>query len=117
MSGPSRAGLKEGSMSDAIAALMRTGTQARREKRLPQAHQAMLEAVALARASGTKRQLIEALKGLGQIERDLDRGGTAAPLYEEAVALCRDEGDLLLLAHTIRHLGDIIGMPARRASP
>jgi tetratricopeptide (TPR) repeat protein len=28
-------------------------------------------------------------------------------LYEEAVTLCRGEGDALGLAHTIRHLGDI----------
>ena len=46
-------------------------------------------------------------RGLGQIERDLGRGEAARPLYEEAVALCRDEGDPLALAHTVRHLGDI----------
>jgi tetratricopeptide (TPR) repeat protein len=48
-----------------------------------------------------------ALKGLGQIERDLRNGHAALPLYEEAVALCRAVSEPLRLAHTIRHLGDI----------
>ena len=65
------------------------------------------DAVSRCRQIGTRRELIQALKGLGQIERDLDHGAAALPLYEEAVALCRQEGDALLLAHTVRHLGDI----------
>jgi tetratricopeptide (TPR) repeat protein len=28
-------------------------------------------------------------------------------LYEKAAALCREEGDALLLAHTLRHVADI----------
>ena len=51
--------------------------------------------------------MVRALEGLGQIERDLGRGDAALPLYEEAVRICRDGGDALRLAHTIRHLGDI----------
>ena len=31
----------------------------------------------------------------------------ARPFYEEAVAICRDEGEPLNLAHTVRHLGDL----------
>jgi tetratricopeptide (TPR) repeat protein len=54
-----------------------------------------------------RRQLIQGLKGLGQIERDLNKGDAALAFYEEAVALCREHGDALLLAHTVRHLGDI----------
>ena len=53
------------------------------------------------------RELIEALKGLGQIERDLGRLEPARELYDEATSLCRQGQDVLLLAHTVRHLGDI----------
>ena len=51
--------------------------------------------------------LVQALKGRAQIERNLGRTDAAARLYEEAVAICRTEEDLLQLAHTVRHLGDI----------
>ena len=34
-------------------------------------------------------------------------GRQAWRLYEEAVTLSREEGDILLLAHTVRHLGDL----------
>ncbi|MCX5658814.1 MAG: tetratricopeptide repeat protein [Planctomycetota bacterium] len=94
-------------MPETIAALLQQAHQARRERRPADAHRSMLEVVALSRSAGTRRELIDALKGLGQIERDLGRGEAARPLYEEAVALCRAEADPLLLAHTVRHLGDI----------
>ena len=51
--------------------------------------------------------MIVAIKALGQIERDLRHDQTARALYEEAVALCREDGHGLALAHTIRHLGDV----------
>ena len=50
---------------------------------------------------------MRALKGVAQIERDEGRGDAARPLYEEAVAICRQLGDPLILAHTVRHLGDL----------
>lgn len=81
--------------------------QARREHRLTDAHADLVEAVALWRRTGTRRELVQSLKALGQIEWDLRHADAALPLYEEAVALCRAEGDPLLLAHTVRHLGDI----------
>jgi tetratricopeptide (TPR) repeat protein len=80
---------------------------ARREHRLADAHRDLVEAVRLVRQSGERRDLIRALKALGQIERDLGRGDAARPLYEEAVTISREDGDPLMLAHTIRHLGDI----------
>jgi tetratricopeptide (TPR) repeat protein len=64
-------------------------------------------AIALCRKSRAQRELIRALKGLGQIERDLNRGEAALPLYEEAAAICREVGVPLMLAHTVRHVGDI----------
>jgi len=65
------------------------------------------EAVAKSRQTVARRELVEALKGLAQIDRDLGRRKEAMPFYEEAVAVCRDIGDSLLLAHTLRHLGDL----------
>ena len=94
-------------MSDTVASLVRRAAHARREDRLADAHRDLTEAVALGRQAGVLRELVQALKGLGQIERDLGRGAAARPLYEEAVDLCREEGDPLVLAHTVRHLGDI----------
>ncbi len=87
--------------------LVKRAECARREKRLADAHRDLIEAVALCRQASARRELVQTLKALGQIERDLGRGDAARPLYEEAVAICRDEGDPLALAHTVRHLGDI----------
>ncbi len=94
-------------MSKEAIKLVRQADRARREHRLADAHRDLVEAVALCRQAGVQHDLVQALKGLGQIERDLGRGDTARPLYEEAVAICREEGDPLTLAHTVRHLGDI----------
>lgn len=65
------------------------------------------EAAEKSRESGARRELVAALKGVAQIDRDLGRRAQALPFYEEAVAVCRDLGDPLLLAHTLRHLGDL----------
>jgi tetratricopeptide (TPR) repeat protein len=94
-------------MSHKAIRLITDAERARREHRLADAHGDLVEAIALCRDAGMKRELVQALKALGQIERDLGRGDAARPLYDEAVAICREEGDTLTLAHTIRHLGDI----------
>lgn len=94
-------------MSDSVDTLMQQARRAQRENRLADAHRDFAEAVAVCREAGMQRDLVHALKGLGQIERDLGRGDAARPLYEEAVAICRQLSDPLILAHTARHLGDI----------
>ena len=94
-------------MSERARALVEQATQARRSGRLLDAHRDFLDAVTLARQADAPHDLIQALKGLGQIERDLGHGDAARPLYEEAVAICRAANDPLQLAHTVRHLGDI----------
>ena len=94
-------------MSERARVLMEQAAQARRSGRLLDAHRDFLEAVTLSRQADAPHDLVQALKGLGQIERDLGRGDAARPLYEEAVALCRLEDNPLQLAHTVRHLGDI----------
>ena len=104
-------------MSDSAVTLMRRAARARRdalsgriadgENLIAEAHRDLVEAVRLCRQPGEQSGLVEALKALGQIERDLGRGEAVRPLYEEAVVICRAEGDPLTLAHTVRHLGDI----------
>jgi ankyrin repeat protein len=72
-----------------------------------EARASFAEAAKKSRENGNRRELVAALKGVAQIERDLGRRVEALPFYEEAVAVCRDVGDPLLLAHTLRHLGDV----------
>ena len=92
-------------MADATGAIDR-GRRCRREGRLEEARAAYAEAVADAREAPSAT-LVEALKGLAKIERDLGRPGAAVPLYEEAALLCRIS-DPLGFAHTVRHLGDAL---------
>ena len=92
--------------ADPIHELVRRGRRARFEQP-EKARELFAEAAAKARQSGAKRELVESLKGIAQIDRDLGRLAAALPFYEEAVAVCRDIADPLLLAHTLRHLGDL----------
>jgi tetratricopeptide (TPR) repeat protein len=116
--------------------LMERASRARRENRPADAYRDLVSAVAMSReleakarragekthacaarkqagasssalVTAARRVLVKALKALGQIERDLGNREAALPLYEEAVALCRKDDDLLALAHTVRHVGDI----------
>ncbi len=52
--------------------------------------------------------MVYALKGVGQIERDRGKLESALVAYQEAAALAREESDAFLLAHTIRHIGDVL---------
>lgn len=94
-------------MSQNIFALLQQGKLARRENRYADAQRDFSEAIALGQQNNLRVELIEALKGLGQIERDIGNCDTALTLYKEAVAICRHENNPLQLAHTIRHVGDI----------
>lgn len=94
-------------MTDPYRNRLESARVARIEGRLVDALLQLKRAVGLSRRSDRPRDLIRALKALGQIERDLGYNDAAGPLYEEAVELCRKEVDALALAHTIRHLGDI----------
>ena len=93
-------------MLDTAVKLMARAATARREDRLEDARRDYEDAVVLCRQS-SQPELIRALKGLGQIERDLGRSDLALVLYGEAVDICRTINDPLTLAHTVRHLGDI----------
>ena len=95
--------------------LTQEADQARRENRSSDARRLYGVAIAICREARNQPELVRALKGLGQIERDAGHFDTARAAYEEAVAICRDQADSLALAHTVRHLGDIhraAGAPA-----
>lgn len=94
-------------MSEQWEELMQQATQARREDRFADARRGFTRSVDICRQNGNKADLARALKGLGQIERDLGNLGIALQHYEEALALHRAEGDALKTAHTVRHVGDI----------
>lgn len=90
-----------------VEALVERASEDRRRGRHAEAEVGLVEAVRRSRGSGARRPLILSLKALAHVVRDLERVDEALPMYEEAVALSREEGDDLLLAHTIRHLGDL----------
>jgi tetratricopeptide (TPR) repeat protein len=86
--------------------MLRRGHLARRADQLAEAREHFAQAASISRRNGSRRLLVSALKGVAQIERDNGRPGDSVPFYEEAVSLCRQIGDHVLQAHTIRHLGD-----------
>ncbi|HKV78897.1 MAG TPA: tetratricopeptide repeat protein [Candidatus Sulfotelmatobacter sp.] len=81
---------------------------ARQERRTERASQTFSEAVRLSRKAADPSLLASSLIGLGQTERDLNNNHAALQHYREAVDLLRTEPNRLRLAHTIRHLADIL---------
>lgn len=69
----------------------------------------------MCRQDGLRIGLIRGLKALGHLVCDLGQYERARTLYEEAVELSREEGDALLIAHTVRHLGDLYREAGRAA--
>jgi tetratricopeptide (TPR) repeat protein len=96
-------------MSAASDQLLQQAFQARQEHRPNDAKRDLVEAVdlCLKEMICPRVELARALTGLGQIERDLDHVEAALYHYEEALALYRAEGDVLRVAHTVRHIGDM----------
>jgi tetratricopeptide (TPR) repeat protein len=92
---------------DGIEDVIDAGWKARREGHHGEAERSLLEVIEITRRTGAKPQLIRALKALAHVVRDVGQDERALPLYEEAVTLSREEGDIGLLAHTVRHLGDV----------
>ncbi|MXY51623.1 MAG: tetratricopeptide repeat protein [Gammaproteobacteria bacterium] len=62
------------------------------------------EAVAICRELDAKRELSVALGKLGHVEHD---AAARSAIYQEAVAVARECGDPMQLAHAVRHLGDV----------
>jgi tetratricopeptide (TPR) repeat protein len=100
-------------MSDVFNELITQGYEARRAHRLTDAQKAFADAVTLAGQSGEHAELAQALTGLGQIKRDLKENDAALAHYEKAVEIYRQQDNPLRLAHTIRHVADILRVEAR----
>ncbi|MBA2707770.1 MAG: tetratricopeptide repeat protein [Gemmatimonadaceae bacterium] len=92
---------------DASEEELRSLLRARKAKRLRDARCEMLDTVDRLRFEGRKAELGEALRELGELERRLPDTDAPRRHYEESVAVLRDAGDTLKLAHSIRHLGDV----------
>src|SRR5271163_1090974 len=95
-------------MSNAPDTLIESGYDARRAGRLEDAKQLFAQAVELCRGTADRARLARSLTGLGQTERDLKNSVQALRHYEEAASIQRSLPDPLRLAHTIRHVGDIL---------
>lgn len=85
--------------------LISAGYQARREERAEDAKALFVQALHGASAFDER---IDALRGWANSESDLGRFAEAAERYAEAVALLRGLDEPLRLAHTVRHLGDVL---------
>ena len=96
-------------MPDTLETLITAGYRARREGRLKDARQLFLEAVGLSNGPADQAVLAKSLTGLGQIERDLKHNAEALRHHRKAADIYRSLPDSLALAHTIRHVGDILG--------
>src|ERR1051326_2074817 len=89
--------------------LIAAGYLARRQGRPQQAKEAFVESVGWCRGRTDQVLLLaSALVGLGQVERDLKNERLALQHYQEAVEIYRNGPDRLRLAHTIRHVADIL---------
>jgi len=95
-------------MSSRAETLLMQGHQARREHRLGDARRIFAEAVEAARLSKDRPWLAQAYTELGRVERDLRETDAALLHYEEAATVYRRLDDPLRLAHTVRHVGDIL---------
>jgi tetratricopeptide (TPR) repeat protein len=100
--------------TDAAAELER-GERARREKRPGDARDAFARAAGIFRQSGSQSELAHALTRQAQIARDQGSLETALRYQLEALAIQRSLNDRKVLAHIIRHAGDILQDAGRHA--
>jgi tetratricopeptide (TPR) repeat protein len=84
------------------------GYQARRDQQLDEARNCFSRALNLCRITDDKLHKAQAHAGLGQIERDRKNIGAALKHYQISVELLRKQDEPLVLAHTIRHVADIL---------
>jgi tetratricopeptide (TPR) repeat protein len=94
-------------MSQVADKLLTHALQARREGRIQDAKDDLVDVVDLCRTADNQMELAAALTALGQIERALHHLDASRQHYEEAVTIYRAQGNDRKLAHTLRHLGDI----------
>lgn len=95
-------------MNNVTEELIARAAQHRWERKPNDAAREWAKAVELSRQQNDIPSLIRSLRGAAETELDLGRNCEAGALYEEAVSWCRKQNsDALLLAHTVRHLGDV----------
>jgi len=94
-------------MSAAADHLVERAARAKQEGRPADAKRDLLEAIALMADDAGGIDMARALRLLGEVERKLRNDPAARQHYEQAVAICRNLDNAPLLAHTIRHLGDV----------
>lgn len=92
--------------------LISQAREARRKGRLNEAKQLFSQALQLC-GEATDAVRAQALTGLGQIERDSKNNQAALGHYLEAAEVYRSLADPLRLAHTVRHVGDILRSEGR----
>ena len=85
-------------------ALVEQAHMAKKENRWDDAHAALTEAV----DSSSGLELAIATRELAELERNMGERDSSIKNYKDAVALYRDLDEPLRLAHTIRHLGDVL---------
>jgi tetratricopeptide (TPR) repeat protein len=88
--------------------LIQQGYEARREGRLDDAKLHFAAAIQESRSASDLNLLARALTGMGQIEHDLKNHMQAFEFYREAADIYRRLPDPLRVAHTVRHIGDIL---------
>lgn len=86
---------------------LRLAADARRAAHPEDAWRHLMAAEATARSTGRRRALVTALAGMAQLHRDAGDAASALPLFEEAVVHCQQLRDPQLLAHALRHLGEV----------
>jgi tetratricopeptide (TPR) repeat protein len=95
-------------MSEKLTYLIVAGYKARAERRLADALALFKQAVEVGQAVTDQSLLAEALTGLGQIERDLKNNEAALLHYAEAAEIYRKLDKPQRVAHTVRHVADIL---------
>ncbi len=91
-------------MSAALEQLLREIWQARREGRPKDAKITAMAAVELCRdAASARLPLADAFTALAQVERDLGDYDKSLSHYENAAGIYREEGQVLRVAHSVRH--------------
>lgn len=94
-------------MSSDVTAVIKRARKARMTGELQRALTLYGQALAMAKDLELTTELIVALEGVGQIERDSGRLEAASANYLEAIEVCRDASEPLRAAHALRHLADI----------
>ena len=67
----------------------------------------LVKAQGICERTGAKRELSVVLGKRGHVAQDLGRPDRARTLFEESVAVARETGDPLRVAHAVRHLGQV----------